>query len=126
MPSPRDPNVLTLDHYQRLGDIVVGTDPASVAVLSTLGASAGDVITLDGSLRPVWGAGGGGGGFTPILYVFGAPSTTWSVAHNLGHTPAIVEVIVGTLIIEADVTFPDVNHALITFATVQTGSAWVG
>lgn len=50
-------------------------------------------------------------------------STTWTVNHNLGYNP-IVRVFVGTEEVQpATVTFPDVNNAIITFATAQMGVA---
>lgn len=49
-------------------------------------------------------------------------NSSWTIAHNLNRNP-MVELIVGGAIVNARVTFPTLDSALVEFSTAVTGTA---
>lgn len=76
-----------------------------------------------GPAGPTGPAGVGGGNYTHIQ---SAPSTTWTVVHNLGYHPGGVSVIdsAGTKVY-GDVTHSSVNQLVINFSAGFSGKAYL-
>jgi hypothetical protein len=70
---------------------------------------------------------GGPGGSADLAYlhVQGTPSTSWAINHMLGKFPSITVVDGTGNEIEADISHTDDDHAVATFATAVSGSAFV-
>jgi hypothetical protein len=68
-----------------------------------------------------------GGGGSDLKYTFtqSAPSTTWTITHNLGVFPAITIVDTSGSVIDADVLYNSNNQITVTFATAQSGKAYL-
>lgn len=73
-----------------------------------------------------YGWGGGGGGGDPVSYEHTQtiPNTVWTINHGLGYNPA-VSVEIGGVEWETDTDWPTVNQVVLTFATAQTGKAYL-
>lgn len=80
--------------------------------------SAGEVLKYDGT-QWVDAADEGGG------YVFtqSTAAATWTINHNLGHVPSVEVFDSGSQEIEADVSHPSVNTAVIVFTVPTAGFA---
>lgn len=57
-----------------------------------------------------------------ITFFQTTPSAVWTITHDLGHLPDVT-VIVGGEAVLADVSYPDIQTVVITFALPQTGEA---
>jgi hypothetical protein len=67
------------------------------------------------------GGGGGGGGFA---YSHPVASTVWTINHNLGYHPALIELsTLGYLQIEGQVQHVSVNQTVVTFNSSIAGYA---
>ena len=58
----------------------------------------------------------------PYVYTQTTPDTPWTITHHLGYNPSVT-VIIGGEEVDADVTHPDLNTVLVTFAEPQSGTA---
>ena len=65
----------------------------------------------------------GTGGDTTFTQHFAAPSTLWTVIHNLGAQPAVTVVDLNGDVIGADVSFLDLNTVAVRFAMPFAGTA---
>lgn len=80
--------------------------------------TAGEVLKYDGTQ---WVDGTDGG----AAYVFtqSAPSSTWTINHNLGHVPSVEVFDSGSQEVDADVTHPTANQTVILFTVPLSGFA---
>lgn len=51
-----------------------------------------------------------------------SPSANWIVSHSLGRYPLSSELTVSGEVVHADITYPDVFTAVVTFAAPQVGT----
>ena len=70
-------------------------------------------------------SGGGGGGDLHFVYTQLSPSTSWSVAHNLGKFPSVEVIDSGSSVIIPDVSYIDANNVAISFASATSGKAYL-
>lgn len=93
-----------------------GLDDLSDVALAT--PTAGEVLKYDGTQ---WVDGADSG----AAYVFtqSTPASTWTINHNLGYVPSVELFDSGSQEIEADVSHPSVNTAVIVFAVPVAGFA---
>lgn len=87
---------------------VTNTSPETVLKVATIGPAG-----------PAGPAGAGGGNYT---HVQSAPSTTWTVVHNLGYFPGGVSVVdsAGTKVY-GDITHSNSNQLVINFSAGFSG-----
>jgi hypothetical protein len=71
-----------------------------------------------------WGGGGGSGGDLHYTHVQNAPSTVWTIVHNLGKMPAIVTADSAHSVVEGDVAYLSLNIATVTFSVPFGGEAY--
>ena len=90
------------------------------------------IYTEDGwqdvSLMGPPGPPGGGAGGSDASFIYdgtGAPSTTWTVIHNLGKFPAVTVVDTGNSVIIPNIHYDSVNQVTITFANATSGKAYL-
>lgn len=60
---------------------------------------------------------------TAYVYTQSVPASTWTINHNLGHVPTVEIFDSGSQEIEADVSHPSVNTAVIVFSVPIAGFA---
>jgi len=110
---------------QRLapGSTAPGQDPRTFGLqdltdVSLTNPTAGEVLKYDGT-QWVDGTDEGAG------YVFtqSTASATWTINHNLGHVPSVEVFNSGSQEIEAEVSHPSVNTAVIVFTVPTAGFA---
>lgn len=67
---------------------------------------------------------GGSGGYT---HTQGTAAATWTIPNTLGRKASSVTVLVGDVVVEADVTMPDdaATPIVVVFATPQSGRAQI-
>lgn len=72
---------------------------------------------------------GGGGGPGPggISYVHnqGAVASTWTIAHNLGWYPNVTVIDSGGLVVEGDLSYPNINTVQLQFSGGFSGVAYL-
>lgn len=54
-----------------------------------------------------------------------SPSSTWTVAHNLGKMPSVMVVDTADTVFVGDVAYTDNNNLVITFASPFSGKAYL-
>lgn len=59
-----------------------------------------------------------------FVHTQASPSATWTVAHHFGVEPT-VEVLVGGVHVDADVSHTDTEHTVITFGSSIAGTAYL-
>ena len=60
-----------------------------------------------------------------FVYTQATPATSWSITHNLGMTPAVVISDSAGTLIEGDVSYPDLNNVVLSFAAGFAGTAYL-
>lgn len=80
--------------------------------------TAGEVLKYDG-VQWVDAADGG----DAYIFTQSTPATTWTINHNLGHVPSVELFDSGSQEIDADVSHPSVNQAIIVFSVPVAGFA---
>ncbi len=70
---------------------------------------------------------GGGTSSFRYVYVQTLPSSTWVIVHNLNGYPnvTVVDDTPSVSQIEGDVTYPDANHVIVSFASAVAGKAFL-
>lgn len=104
--------------------IVTGAKKKSVVQVADVG-SAGPVGAT-GPAGPTGPAGASGAGGGTYVHTQSAPSTTWTVAHNLGYYPGGVSVIdsAGTKVY-GDITHTNTNQLVINFTAGFSGKVYL-
>lgn len=57
------------------------------------------------------------------VHIQDAPSTVWTIEHNLGKRPALLAIDTAGKRLFGNETYPDLDTAVITYSTPQAGSA---
>ena len=103
--------------------VAAGQDPRTFGLddlndVALVSPVAGEVLKYDGTQ---WVDGADGG----AAYVFtqSTPASTWTINHNLGYVPSVELFDSGSQEIEADVSHPSSNTAVIVFAVPVAGFA---
>jgi len=71
------------------------------------------------------GGGGGGGGDLNYVHTQTAPSTTWTVVHNLGKYAAVDVVDSGGSVVIPDVHYDSAAQVTLTFGSATSGKAYM-
>lgn len=58
----------------------------------------------------------------PLVYVQATPSASWVIVHGLGRTPGVTLVVDGR-VEYTEITYPDLNTALVTWPQATAGRA---
>ncbi|GAS94448.1 uncharacterized protein RMCC_1414 [Mycolicibacterium canariasense] len=93
-------------------------------VLSASGVDLGDGLDLGPAIEAAVESSNTWQGFT---HTQSAPAATWTIANPLGRKATSVTVLVGNVVVEADVTMPDdaTTPIAVVFATPQSGRAQI-
>lgn len=75
-----------------------------------------------GSPGPQGPAGPTGGTFT---FTQANPSASWTISHGMGFNPAVSVVDSSERLVEGDVSYPDLNTVVVSFAGAFSGSAYL-
>jgi len=90
-------------------------DLADVALVSP---AAGEVLKFNGTN---WADATDSG--AAFVYTQSTPATTWTINHNLGYVPSVEVFDSGSQEVDADVSHPSVNTAVIVFSVPLAGFA---
>jgi len=86
-------------------------------------SSGGGAQGPQGPVGPT-GPAGPPGQISLYVYTQGTAAATWTVAHNLGHFPAVTVVDTGNNTILPDCHFIDQNNLTLTFGSATSGKAY--
>jgi hypothetical protein len=95
-------------------EIPVAPPEATLALAVVRGAQG-----PEGPAGPTGPKGDDGGGIT---HTQSTPASNWIVTHTLGRYPFSSEITIAGEVVHADVVYPDVYTAVVTFASPQSGS----
>ena len=70
-----------------------------------------------------YSTGSGSGGFAAYVHTQSAPSTTWTINHNLGYRPSVELINSGSQEIDGDISHPTINQTVVLLSPPTAGLA---
>lgn len=99
-------------------ELEVGSPTVDILLVPTVDVM--DII-ITGPQGPAGPAGG------TYVHTQASPAATWTIPHNLNTILSVVILLdsAPTVPVYTDVTYPDLNHAVLTFPSAESGKAYL-